>query len=1095
MNLLYIIPVAAGFATLCLCKAASATGTTGAIGLRCEYVANPLGIDDVQPRLSWMLKGDSRGLGQSAYQVLVASSPDTLKKQIGDLWDTGKVASDQSIQLAYAGKPLTSQMRCYWKVKVWTRLSTDQAGETETETAWSESAMWTMGLLSAEDWEAEWIGLDRVFLPNIKTVKGQTAHLSYDEASWIWIPYGSPTESAPVGTYHFRRNVELPQGRKVKSATAMFSADNSFTFWVNGKQLAQRRDWGVQKECDLSGALLPGTNILAVRATNDGGGPNPAGLIGIVRITFESGPPLIVITDGEWKVAYRVEADWQNAGSLDDTWKNVKDLGKYGIAPWRKPANGVGRSSDGKHYLPCPHLRKEFKVSGPVSHASLFVSAQGLAEMYLNGKRVDDEYFTPGWTDYHKRIYYRTYDVTALLMQGPNAVGGILGDGWYRGNISILGQNKYGSTIRLLTQLQIDYVDGHRETITSDPSWKASYGPILEADMQAGESYDARREIPGWDLPGFDDAAWDPVVTGSRIKPLVQSYPGDPVRVTQTLKTVHISEPTPGNYVFDLGQNFSGWIRLKVSGAAGDKVVMRFAEMLNADGTAYTANLRSARATDTYILKGFGEEIWEPRFTFHGFRYVQITGLPGKPTPGTVTGIVVHSDAAMTSAFECSNPLLNQLHRNIVWGQRSNYLEVPTDCPQRDERLGWTGDTQVFIRTGTYNQDVAAFFTKWIVDLMDTQNGAGTFGNQAPVFHGYGSPAWADAGIICPWTIYKVYGDTRLIETHYDAMTRFIGYCRAKGLEGGGGGFGDWLAIGSSTPKELISTAYFAYVTHLMAEMAEALGKKEDATKFQALFTEISVHFRKRFVREDGRITGESQTAYCLALHFNLLSAEQRLQAADHLVERIKARNFHLDVGFVGVSILLPTLTEIGRSDLAFRLIQNKTYPSWGYSIEQGATTIWERWNSYTKEHGFGDANMNSFNHYAYGACGEWMFGSMLGIESDGVAFKKITLKPELGKGVTWARGHYDSIHGRISSDWALDGERFIWQVTVPPNTSATVYVPATTATDVTENGKPIARAEGVTFLHLKDDRAVFHVDSGSFSFASKHDPREANTD
>jgi alpha-L-rhamnosidase len=391
------------------------------------------------------------------------------------------------------------------------------------------------------------------------------------------------------------------------------------------------------------------------------------------------------------------------------------------------------------------------------------------------------------------------------------------------------------------------------------------------------------------------------------------------------------------------------------------------------------------------------------------------------------------------------------------------------------------------MRSGSYNQDVASFFTKWIVDLMDTQTEAGTFGQQAPVFHGHGSPAWADAGVICPWTMYKVYGDVHIVEKYYDEMTRFIDYCRSQGLAGQGGGFGDWLAVGSITPKELISAAYFAYTTSLMVDIAEALGKKEDALKYRKLFEDIRTNFQKTFVQPDGKISGESQTGYCLALHYNLLTDKQREQAAVHLVDRIKAKNYHLSVGFVGVSILLPTLTEIGRSDLAYRLIQNTSYPSWGYSIEQGATTVWERWNSYTKKDGFGDVGMNSFNHYAYGACGEWIFRSMLGFETDGAGFKKITMKPELGEGVTWAKGHYVSIHGRIASDWKVAKNTFQWNITVPPNTTATVYIPAVKVEDVTENGINIIKNKAVKFIKSENNRLVLRVGSGNYEFVSKN--------
>ena len=750
--------------------------------------------------------------------------------------------------------------------------------------------------------------------------------------------------------------------------------------------------------------------------------------------------------------------------------------------------NGRTKKKIAKTYLPAPYLRREFTTNKEIARGTLYVTAQGFAEMHLNGKRVGDEYFMPGWTDYRKRIYYRTYDVTSMLKPGKNAIGAILSDGWFRGNISIKGQNQYGKQIRLKAQLQIDYTDGNSETIASNSSWKASFGPILESDMQAGETFDARKEMNGWNRHGFNETGWTAVNAGSVLKNslLIQSYPGDPVRKILELPTIDLNEPQSGKFVFDLGQNFSGWIRLKVQGQAGEKVVMRFGEMLKADGTVYTENLRSARAIDTYICKGDGVEVWEPRFTFHGFRYVEITGLSAPPSPEMVTGIVIHTDAPMTSSFECSNPMLNQLHSNIVWGQRSNYIEVPMDCPQRDERLGWTGDTQIFIRSGTYHQDVASFFTKWMVDLMDTQNNAGTFGNQAPVFHGHGSPGWADAGIICPWTIYQIYGDARMIEKYYENMARFIEYGSRNGKKGlGNKGFGDWLAVGSKTPKNLISAAYFGYSTSLMIKIADALGKKMDVQKYQKLFEGIKKEFQDVFVEKDGKIMGNSQTAYCLALYYNLLTDKQREQATLHLVERIKAKDYHLSVGFLGVSILLPTLTEIGRSDLAYRLIQNKTYPSWGYSIEQGATTIWERWNSYTKKDGFGDVNMNSFNHYAYGSCSEWMFRSILGINTDGAGYKKIIMKPEFDDSVKWAKGHYDSINGRISSDWEWSRSNFKWAITVPPNTTAKVYMP-NNFTEFTESGNPIEKAKGVKFLGNEKGRDLYEVSSGKYIFKTK---------
>ena len=980
------------------------------VALRCEYLVNPEGVDAPTLRLSWRLESKQRGQKQTAYRLLVASSLELLKKNQGDLWDTGKVRSAQSNQIAYRGASLRSQMQCFWKVMVWPALSKVEGPAAGKPSAWSTAAYWSMGLLDASDWKAEWIGLDK----------------------------------APKNRPEYRAALD-GKNPKIVIKKAVYGVLDNKAKQMDMKQI-------LQKYVDAGNLLVTPSNELA--------GKDPA---------YELKKKLLV----EYTVD---ERGLKSTIAENEEW----DL-------------SIGRRR--KQYLPAPYLRKEFQVRAAVKRAVVYATAQGVVEMHLNGKRVSDEYFMPGWTDYRKRIYYRAYDVTSKLETGPNAIGAILGDGWFRGNISCIDQNQYGTKLRLKAQLCIEYADGQSEIIGSDKSWKASYGPIVESDMQAGEVYDARLEMPGWNRAGFDGGNWSPVVTGAQLNSPLEAYPGAPIRCTKVLPTLKMTEPEPDKYVFDLGQNFSGWIRLKVKGNAGDKVVMHFAEMLNADGTVYTANLRSARATDTYILKGGGEETWEPRFTFHGFRYVQITGLRSKPAPDAVTGIVIHSDAPISASFECSNPMLNQLHSNILWGQRSNYLEVPTDCPQRDERLGWTGDTQVFIRTGCYNQDVSAFFTKWMVDLMDTQNSQGLFGNQAPVFHGHGAAAWADAGIICPWTIYKVYGDTRIIADNYDAMARYLKACGKDGLGGRKQHtWGDWLAPGARPPTALISTAYFAYTTSLMAEMADALGKKEDAAKYRKQFEDIRTYFQQTYVKPDGRIESNLQTAYCMALHFNLLTEPQREQAAAHLVERIKEKNYHLSVGFLGMPILLPTLTDIGRSDLAYRLIQNTTYPSWGYSIEQGATTIWERWNSYSKKDGFGDVRMNSFNHYSLGSCGEWMFRSMLGIESDGVGFKKISMKPELpalsgvegGGGVTWAKGHYDSIHGRIDSHWELDGNVFRWKVTVPPNTTATVYIPAETVADITADGRPIKSVEGVTFLRTEKDRVALGIEPGTFRFVSK---------
>ena len=724
--------------------------------------------------------------------------------------------------------------------------------------------------------------------------------------------------------------------------------------------------------------------------------------------------------------------------------------------------------------------------------------------------------FRPGWTDYNKRIQYQTYDVTRLLQNGPNALGVVLGDGWYSGHVGLTGGNNYGSQPRALVQMQITYADGTRETVLSDGSWKAATGPILSDDLLMGETYDARKELAGWNMPGYNDGAWqaaqalsmDDKALNERKQaaspsaqnaafspPLLVSQPDQSVQVVDELKPRSVMQKPDGAYVFDLGQNMVGWARLRVHAEAGTTIRARFAEMLNPDGTIYTTNLRGAKATDYYTCRGDKEEVWEPSFTFHGFRYVELTGLKSKPDLNAVTGVVITSAAPETGTFTCSSPLVNQLQHNILWGQHGNYLEVPTDCPQRDERLGWMGDAQIFVRTACFNNDIAAFMTKWTQDVVDAQSPEGGFSDVTPRMGdpADGAPAWGDAGVIVPWTIYECYGDTRLIAERYPAMQKWIEYIHKAnpGLiwrNRANNNFGDWLNTGSDTPREVLSTAYFAYSTRLLSRMAQAIGKEDDAKQYEDLFQQIKAAFNAALVGPDGRIKGDTQTAYVLALRFDLLPEDKRKLAANYLVQDIlDKRKGHLSTGFLGVGYLTPTLTATGHLDVAYRLLNNDTYPSWGYSIRHGATTIWERWDGWTEEKGFQDPGMNSFNHYSLGSVGEWMYASVAGIDLDPAhpGYKHILLHPHPGGGLTYARAAYDSIHGRIVSDWKLENGAFKYRIEVPANTTATVWVPAQSADGVMEGGKPAGKSAGVTFVRMEDGCAVFEVGSGAYAFTA----------
>ena len=1025
------------------------------IGLRVNHLENPVAVDGV-PALSWRLDSAKRPVSQSGYRILVASSSDKLAADDGNLWDSGRRETAETLHISYGGKPLPSNAVAYWKVRVW-----DQDGE---PSEWSPPARWGTGLLASSDWQAKWIGLDEVQPADLPWKETVPPVDSFAVASWI-----RAGKSDAAGKSWFRASFDLPAGKAVRQATVFFTADDAFTLAINGSATLSGTSWKTVSTKSVAAVLQPGRNTLSAEVTN---GDGATGLLGSILVEFADGGTSSFTTGGEWE-----------ASTDGRSFSKAEVMGKNGAAPWGelKPEPTV------KTYLPVTRLRKDFIAKAKPVRALLHVTALGHVEPRLNGGKVGDSYFTPGWSDYRKRLYYRTHDVTARIKAGPNTLGALLGDGWFRGNISVLGQNRHGTRTRLRAQLHLTYPDGGTEVIATDASWKAGTGPILEADMFAGESYDARLETPGWDAPGFNAETWKPVVTGAGFEPaLIQAYPMEPVRRTGELTAKRITSPREGVRIFDFGQNFAGWVRLKVKAPAGTLIRLRFGEMLQADGNLYTENLRSARATDHYICKGEGEEIWEPRFTFHGFQYAEISGLPVPATEETLTGIVIGSDLRRTGAFECSDELINAIYDNTFWGQRSNYLEVPTDCPQRDERMGWSGDTQVFARTAAYNMGVNAFLAKWTADMADAQSPEGAFPAMAPVYHDMWSPGWADAGVIVPWTLFQAYGDLRTAETNYAAMLKHLEYYRGRAPDdlGPDAGFGDWLAVGGDTPKALLGTAYHARSNQLVSELAGHLGKKVDAAKFRQRFEEIRAAFQKAYVRSDGKIGNDTQTGYLIALKFDLLTPEQRKRAAKHLIAAIESRDGHLGTGFLGTSLLLPVLSEIGRDDLAYAMIRKDTYPSWGYSVRQGATTIWERWNSYTKESGFGDVGMNSFNHYSYGACVEWLYRTVLGIDALEPGFRRIVVAPVPGGGLTHASGHYDSVHGRIASAWKVADGIFSLDVTIPPNTTALIILPTERGDVVRESGKAVTEAAGIKSAGSDGGRARYEAGPGSYRFS-----------
>ena len=809
------------------------------------------------------------------------------------------------------------------------------------------------------------------------------------------------------------------------------------------------------------------------------------------------------------RVWWRVKA-WDQFDEATD-WSEPAwfEMGLLARGDWRGAWIGSALCGAPMTAAAAPMLRRAFTIDRPITRARLYITALGLYDATINGERFTANALTPGWTDYTRRVPYQTYDVTDRVRAGENAIGVMLGDGWAAGHVAWAGRQNYVDRPRLLAQLEVVHDDRSTTVVATDERWRWSAGPIVESDLYMGESYDARLEQPGWDAPGFDDSRWQAALSFEDTGAAVEWSPSPPVRPVMELQPV--GEPAVrggGNRVtrvYDLGQNMVGRVRITVRGPAGRTVRLRFAEMLKADGDLYTDNLRSARCTDHYTLRGGGEETYEPRFTFHGFRYVAVE--PWRATDVQivdVTGVVLHSDTPKTGEFACSEPLINQLQHNIEWGQRGNFLEVPTDCPQRDERLGWLGDAQVFARTACFNMDVAGFFTKWAQDLRDAQAEGGAYPSVAPnrgFSNNDGGPAWAEAGIICPWTIYETFGDRRILEDHYASMQRFIDCLTRTAREGircyvgcdHYAGYGDWLAIdapspgAAPTPKSLIGTAYYARAADLMSRIAGVLGREEDRRAYAALFERVRDAFRREFVTPGARVTANSQTGYLLALGFDLLAESERPAAVEHLVEAFAVKDWHLSTGFVGTPLIAPVLTRFGRTDVAYRVLGQRTYPGWLYTVLQGATTMWERWNSWTKEHGFGPVSMNSFNHYAYGAIGQWLYATVAGLDTctdaAGSGYRRLRIAPEPGGGLSSASAKLATMFGEAGCAWRIDGGRIALGVCVPANTSAELLLPRATVEAVRESDGPLDQAEGVSDLRADGRRVRANLAAGTYRF------------
>ena len=900
---------------LCMtsCSKNSNNAQTNPVQLKCEMRIDPLGIDVTAPRLSWQLESGENGQYQTAYQILVSSDTAILNRDEGDLWNSGKVVSDQSQNIPYAGKELTSGQICFWKVKSW-----DKKGN---GSSWSNPAMFSIGLLDENDWGAQWIGLDKA------------------------------------------------------------------------------------------------------------------------------------------------------VGNDDPNSEFTKLSARY--------------------------MRKGVIITKEIVKATAYICGLGLSEMYINGQKVSDHVLSPGQTQFDKRVLYVTHDVTGLLSQGENAIGVILGGGrlFPMRQSEPFSMEGYGFP-KLLLQIDIEYSDGTAERIVSDESWKLTAdGPITENNEYDGEKYDARKEMPGWDLPGFDDSGWQPVQLVNAQTEQVSAQMTEPIRITEELTPLSVNEITPGKYIFDMGQNMVGWGRLKVEGKKGTRVKLRFAEALQENGELYMDNIRSAKVTDIYTCKGEGSEVWEPRFTYHGFRFVELTGYPGTPDLSTITGKVVHDDVSLTGSFECNLDMVNRIARNAVWGIRGNYRSFPTDCPQRDERQAWLGDRATGSRGESYIFDISQLYAKWMTDIGDAQLESGSISDVSPAYWKLynDNVTWAGTPIILADMLYDQYGDFEVISKNYPYLKKWYDYMTDNYLEDGlmpRDSYGDWCMppaepelIHSTDPDRITSgtylgTAFFYHMTGLMEGYARMLDKEEDAAYFGNQAETIRQAFLANYFNDEFcTLSNNTATANILALAFGLVDKKYEQQVFDNLVERIEVQfDGHIPVGLVGAQFLMRTLTQYGRPDIALRFATQSDYPSWGYMAENGATTIWELWNGNTA-----DPAMNSRNHVMLlGDFNIWLYENLGAIKPLEPGFKKIEMKPVLIEGLDFVKAHHVSPYGRISSAWSIEQGTFTWKTDIPVNSTADVYVPATGKKHVMFSSK-----KDVKFIRGSGDYVLYRVGSGHYEITS----------
>jgi len=1186
--------------------------------LMVEYTQTPIGIDVNVPRFSWQMSATAgeRNLNQTAYQIVVKDLTGNL------VWDTKKVSSSKSVGIEYAGSALKAATRYNWIVTVWDQKGASSTGSSWFETglmnpdpalsAW-DGATWIGG--SSDDLvlyspylaifnlkyklaiekgstRASFIyGANDSRLMNkylniyqVENKKNESyIKIELDIAAVDGTEEGkaklniyragykdTDSPSVPVKTFEIQtkfidntnKNSEHTISFKSQFGNIVLSLDGNASFMVVPATTSTLTP-------------PPGVPVEVMRRTGGGASVNlnpvgsggnyiPFGMLCDMGFSVDAGQKAtfsdVVVSNNRYPNSTLFSENltgpaFKSIYSADANSGLAIANGKYSLTGGSNGAFVVANPSRNS----VPMLRTKFNTNEKkIEGARLYVTARGIYEIYLNGKRVGDDYYNPGLTQYNITHLYQTYDVTELVKPGANAIGAMMSEGWWSGLLSFgTIWNHFGDRQSLLAKLVITYTDGSKNVIaTNDKDWKYyNDGPILYSSLNFGEAYDASKEaaIEGWTTASYDDSKWKrataidlkgTVYLGGEVdfrgnkdemnwdKLSITGQIGNNAGIYKTLKAQSVQEVRPKVFVYNMGQNFVGVPKITIkNGKAGSKITIRVAEMLypnlkesgNNVGTLMTENYRAALSQDTYIMKD-GEQVIQPKFTSHGYQYIEITGTDQPLALENVEGLVISSVRSLTADYVTSNPKVNQLWSNLVWSNIDNFLSIPTDCPQRNERMGWSGDINVFSRTATYVSNANQFLTRHMIAMRDVQTPAGKFTDVAPVGGGFGGVLWGSAGIVVPWETYLQYNDAGLLEQHYPAMVKYIDYLETTidpktGLSSDGQ-LGDWLGPQNNMlGTAILVTAYHAYDLDIMAKIARVLGKSADVEKYQAMYEKRKEFFNKTFVNADKKTMGliggprmgpgpvvpaefkvaDTQTSYAVGLAMDLFNVENKPAMIQNLVETVKRQNkddggilrpeYSLMTGFIGTAWISKALSDNGLSDLAYKLLQGNQYPSWLYSIEQGATSIWERLNGYTVEDGFGGNNgMNSFNHYSFGAVGQWMMAYSLGIQRDEPGFKKFILQPEIDPTgqMTSAKGYYDSMYGRIESDWKLEGKKLTYKATVPANTTATLYLPASSEKAITEGGKPVKGVNGIKFLNYQNGKAVFELQSGTFQFIAE---------